>query len=456
MQLRQTISQPAANLTEFSQSSPLLGSVPQGAATHDELPLSLAEAISKGLRFNLGAILSSQDARAVRGARLLALSQLLPNLSVQLTQLSQQINLAALGFTGFPGIPQIVGPFSVSDVRANLHQSLLNFSAIRNYQAAGQETKAADFSSLDTREMVVVAVTNLYLMALSGHSRVDAAAAQVTSAEAIYKQAADFKQAGVVPAIEVLRAQVRLQAEQQRLIFFRNEFEKEKLRLARAIGLPDGQQVHLVDFAPYKPMPVLTAEEALARALEARTDFQSMLAHVRAAEFRARSARAGHLPSIDFSGNYGVIGQSFSNSHGTYTAALSLNVPIFLGKRVQAEVQEAQAQLEQRRAQLEDLRGRVAFEVRSVFLDLKAANDQVQVAQSAVNLAQQQLNQSRDRFAAGVTSNLEVVQAQEAVATADENLISSLYAYNMAKASLAKAMGTAEKSIPSILEGGTP
>jgi outer membrane protein TolC len=221
----QTISQPAVNLTGVSQSSPLLGSVPQGAATRQELPLSLAEAISRGLRFNLGAILSSQDARAVQGARLLALSQLLPSLSAQLTQSSQQINLAALGFSSFPGIPQIIGPFSVSDVRANLHQSLLNFSAIRNYQAAGQETKAADFSSLDTREMVVVAVTSLYLLALSGHSRLEAAAAQVSSAEAIFKQADDFKQAGVVPAIEVLRAQVQLQAEQQRLIYDRNEFE---------------------------------------------------------------------------------------------------------------------------------------------------------------------------------------------------------------------------------------
>jgi outer membrane protein TolC len=453
---RQTISPSPASSSGLAPSSPLLGSVPQGVATREELPLSLQESITRGLRYNLGAVLSGQEARAVRSARLLALSSLLPNLSAQVSQVSQQINLAALGFTDFPGIRQIIGPFPVSDARAYLFQPLLNFASIRNYQAAGQETKAADFSNLDTREMVVVVVANLYLQALAGNSRIEAALAQVASAEAIYKQAVDFKQAGVVPAIEVLRAQVQLQTERQRLIFLRNEFEKEKLRVARAIGLPDGQAIRLADAASYTPMPVLTLEEGLVRAREGRMDYQSALARLRAAEFRERSAHAGHLPSLNFAGNYGVIGQSFSSSHGTYTAALSLNIPIFLGKRVQAEIQEAQAQAEQRRAQLEDLKGRIAFEVRSAFLDLKAANDQAQVAQSAVTLVQQQLTQSRDRFAAGVTSNLEVVQAQEAVAMANENYISSLYAYNAAKAALAKALGSAEKSIPSILLGGTP
>lgn len=438
------------------QTSPLIGSVPQGTASAEELPLALGDAITRGLHYNLGALLSNQEIRAVQGMRLVALSQLLPNLSLHVTESSQQINLAAMGFSGFPGIPQIVGPFSVSDARATLIQPVINFQAIRNYQAAGRELKAAEHSSRDMREMVVLAITSLYLQVISGESRVAAVQAQLEFAEGLHRQAVNFKQSGVVPAIEVLRAQVQLQSEQQRLIYARNELDKEKLRLGRAIGLPDGQAFRLTSTSRFVQTDTPSLEDALSLARETRPDYQSALAGLEAAESRFRSAKSGHLPSLNFAGDYAVIGQNFSSSHGTYVAAIRLEIPVFQGKRVQGEVLEAQARLEQRRAQLEDLKGKMAFEVRSALLDLKAAEEQVKVSQSAVELANQQVVQSRDRFAAGVTSNLEVVQAQQALAASNETYIASLYAYNMAKAGLAKATGTAEKSIPSILQGVTP
>ncbi len=286
-----------------------------------------------------------------------------------------------------------------------------------------------------------------------GRSRVEAAQAQAATAEAVYNQAADFKQAGVVPAIDVLRAQVELRAQQQRLIFSRNELEKYKLSLARAIGLPDGQRIRLTDNVPFVAAPPLTVDEAIARAYSSRMDYQSASAHLRAAELRRKAAQAGRLPSLAFDGNYGTLGPSLANSHGTFTAAVSLTIPLFQGGRVGGEVLQADAALEQQRARLEDLRGAIAYEVRTAFLDMTAAGDEVGVARGAVDLAQQQLTQARDRFAAGVTSNLEVVQAQEAVATANENYISSLYTYNAAKASLARGIGGAEKLIPAFLQG---
>jgi outer membrane protein TolC len=263
----------------------------------------------------------------------------------------------------------------------------------------------------------------------------------------------DFKQAGVVPAIDELRAQVELRSQQQRLIFSRNELEKQKLRLARAIGLADGQLFRLTDTVPFASAPTLTVDAAMARAYSSRMDYQSAAARLRVAELRRQAAEAGRLPSLAFDGNYGTIGPSLANSHGTFAAAVSLNIPVFQGGRVRGEVLQADAALEQQRARLEDLRGGIAFEVRTAFLDMTAAGDQVGVAGSAVDLAHQQLTQAQDRFAAGVTSNLEVVQAQEAVATANENYISSLYAHNAAKASLARAIGGAEQLIPAFLQG---
>jgi outer membrane protein TolC len=250
-----------------------------------------------------------------------------------------------------------------------------------------------------------------------------------------------------------LRAQVELQTEQQRLISYQSDVEKLKLRLARAIGLPDGQAFDLTDTIPFSPLPPLKQEDAIARAYASRMDYQSAAARVQAAELARKAADADRLPTADFNGNYGDIGPAPDHSHGTYAASVSVSVPLFQGGRVRNEVLQADAELERRKAELADLRGRIAYEIRTAYLDLASAGEQTRVAGSTVSLAQQQLAQSQDRFAAGVTDNLEVVQAQEAVATANENYISSLYVYNAAKATLARSIGNAEKTIPSILQG---
>lgn len=438
--------------------SPFLGSTPQGTATTEELRLSLTEAVARALRYNLGSLLADQSARATRGARFVALSQLMPNINARVSESSQQVSLASFGFPGFPGVPPILGPFGLSDARGYLSQSIVDFHAIGQNRAAAQDVKAAEDSNLDAQDVVVLVVTNLYLQAVAGASRVEATSAQVATAEATYKQAVDFKENGTAPAIDVLRAQVELQAQQQQLIYFRNEFEKQKLAIERATGIPDGQPLRLTDGVPFAPMPSLTLEKAVARALVARRDYQSMAAGLRSAELTRKATSAERLPSIDFSADYGVVGSSLANSHGTYTASVGLNIPVFQGGRVHGEIMEVDAALEQRRAQLADLQGRIAADIRSAFLDLNATGEQVKVARSSVDLARQQLTQAQDRFASGVADNLEVTQAQEAAATANENYISSLclYAYNSAKATLGRAIGGAEKTIPSLLQGVMP
>lgn len=430
------------------------GSVASGAATANRLPLSLADAISRGMKTNLGALVAAQDVRTAQGARGLAMSRLLPNITAGISETSEQINLAAFGFKNFPGIAEIVGPFGLTDGRAYLSQPIVNFKSIYDTKSATVEQKAATLSVQDAHDVVALVVTGLYLQTVAAASRIEAGRAQVTAAQAAYDQADDFRKNGTVPAIVALRAQVELQTEQQRLITYQSNVEKLKLRLARAIGLPDGQAFDLTDTVPYSPAPDLKPEDAIARAYTSRMDYLSATARVQAAELTRKAVGADHLPTVDFNGNYGAIGPAPDNSHGTYTAAVSLSMKVFDGGRIRNEELQADAELERRKAELADLHGKIAFEIRTAYLDLASAGQQTQVARSTVALAQQQLTQSQDRFAAGVTDNLEVVQAQEAVATADEDYISSLYVYNAAKATLARSIGNAEKTIPSILQGG--
>ncbi|MFB3813252.1 MAG: TolC family protein [Terriglobales bacterium] len=434
--------------------NPFSGAVPRGPVTPEVIDLSLTDALDRALQNNLGLILAQQGSAQVRAARLQALSQLLPNVNAHVAEQVQQNNLLALGVppSFFAGMSPIVGPFSFFDARVTATEGI-SLRAIRSLRASIENVRASELSVRGARELVVVAVGVGYIQALAEQARIDAISAQLRTAEALYQQTLDMKNAGTVAGLDVLRAQVEMQVQQQRLLAARNNFEKAKLTLARAIGLPTGQQFRLTTEAPYQPPPPLTLDEALERAFRNRPDYQSALALRRSAELTLQAASAARLPSLQFIGDYGDIGPTPGNSHGTFTAAAALQIPIFQGGRIRSDIQTAEAVLKQRQAQVDDLRGRVEFEVRSAFLDLNSAAEQVQVAQSSVALAQQEVEQARDRFAAGVTNNLEVVQAQAALAVTNENYIASLLAHNLAKLELAGSLGIAETAVRTYLGG---
>lgn len=432
--------------------SPFLGSVPTGKATGTTISLSLRDAVERALKYNLGVIESQQSSEASRAVRLRALSNLLPNVSGHLQEADQQINLRALGLN-IPTIPYMVGPFATSDGRAYLSQNVFSWAALKNYKAARESLKASEFSYKSARDLVVLAAGNAYLTVISSAAQVDSLRAQVKTAQALYQKAHDQKKAGVIAGIDELRAQVESQTVEQRLIAQENQLAKDKLTLGRVIGLPNGQQFDLADTVPYSPLEGITLEQALGQACDARPDFQSARAQVRAAELARRAAVAENYPTVSLDANYGDIGPNFGRSHGSFAVAGTLNIPIYQGGRVHADIVQANAALTQRRAELEDLRGRIDDQVRSAFLDLESASRLVAVAQSNIDLAHRTLTQAQDRFAAGVTDNIEVVQAQESVASAEQSYIASLYAHNLAKVSLAQAMGIAEQSALKYLGG---
>jgi outer membrane protein TolC len=442
---------PAEAQTSGRPDNPFSGSVPTGQTTGSSLGLSLRDALDRALQYNLGLIESNEDIRAARAVRLRNLNALLPDVSGTLSASEQQIDLRALGFTGanLPGfnIPSVVGPFSVTDVRGFVTQQIFNLSDIRQWKSSIVSEQAARYTNRSDRDLVVFTTTNAYLVVISDRATVDSTRAQLTTAQALHDRAVDMNKAGVIAGIDVLRARVELQSQHQRLIAAENQLSVDKLVLARIIGLPKGQQFEVTDRVPFVPLTDMTLEGALERAVSTRPDYLSALASVRAAELERRAAVAGNYPSLSFDGDYGDIGSpNFGTSHGTFSATVSLNIPIFPGTRVRADVLAADAALRQRKAELEDLDGRIDEDVRRAFFNLQSTSELVTVARSNIELAEQTLVQARDRFAAGVANNLDVVQAQESIASANQSYIASLYAYNAAKISLALAMGIAEQS----------
>lgn len=434
--------------------SPFLGSEPEGKATAEILQIDFKDAIDRGLRNNLGLLLAGDQTIAARGERWKQLSELLPNVQGQVQENVQTQSVAALGLSKiFPTPSRVIGPFNYFDARISLSQSLFNFKNVENARAASEGLKSAQYSYKDARELVVLAVGNAYLQAIANAARIETTQAQVKNNQALYDKAVDQQKAGLSPAIDTLRSQVELQTRQQQLIVARNAFAKQKLALARVIGLPPGQEFELTEKAPYQALTALPLETYLQRAYTARFDYQAAQAKLRSAELSRRAAAAGRYPSLEMNANLGDIGVTPSQSNGTWQVNGSLNIPIFAGNRVHADILEADAQLKQARSQLGDLQGRIDYEVRSALLDLNAAAEQVEVARSSVELAELALSQSQDRFSAGVADNLEVVQAQESVASAHESYIQSLYAHNLAKVELAYVIGDAEQGVKRYLKG---
>jgi outer membrane protein TolC len=432
------------------------GSVPEGTAADHPLSLTLEEAVARGLKTNLGLLTSQQNSREVQAERYRALSGLLPKVTGQLSMTEQQINLQALGFLISPPpqlgftIPKIVGPYSYQSALVNAEVPLFDFSAISNFRASKENLKAAVLSEKSARDLVVQAVGNAYLQIIADSARIAAARAEIAADEAIYNNAVRRHDSGLAIGIDVLRSNVELKQRQQQLVAVSNQFEKDKLTLARVIGLPVGQDFIVADPSPSIRLEEMSVRDVEGQAYAHRSDFQAAKARVLGAELSVRAAKAERYPTLYASGFYGDEGlRLFNNSHGVFNATGSIQFNIFDGDRIKADILQNDAELRNRRNELENLRAQIDYQVRNALLDLKSSSDQVDVATSNMDLANQSLTQSRDRFTAGVTNTVEVVQAQQAVAEASENLISAQYQYNVAKVSLVRAIGLAEEGIRS-------
>lgn len=431
-----------------------LGGVPTGTATADPVALTIGDAIARALRYNLGLLNAERAIDRARSAKERELADLMPGVSGRVAETRQKVNLAAFGFSfdrlGLPvpaGLPTVVGPFNTFDARVSVTQSVVDFKALNDLRAETHNAAAAEHSYRSARDLVVLVAGNAYLQAIAASARADSARAQLRTAEALQRQAVSLKESGLIAGIDLLRAEVQLSTERQRATAAENDFEKAKLQLARLIGLPVGQTIALSNQLPALPTPDLTLEQALDRAYATRQDYQAALERVKAAEASRRAIAGEALPSVRVNADFGDIGSTPGDARGTFMVSGALNIPIFQGGRTRARLAEADADIKARRAEAEDLRAGIYYDVRSAYLDLRATTEQLTVATRARELADQQLTQARDRFAAGIADNVQVIQAQEAVTIASEQYIAAQYGNIVAKALLVRGLGVAEDAI---------
>jgi outer membrane protein TolC len=436
--------------------NPFAGSVPTKLVA-GRMPLSLQDAINLGLKRNLGLLLSRADTRAARGQRWQELSALLPHVMAVPYVAESKVNLAQVGLGNAAAnvfhISPAVGPFSYFDARASVTQTLFDWKSISSARAAAASVKSADYTALDADDLVVLAVGYVYFQAVADEAQIATDEAQVQTAQTLFDQATDQVKAGTAADIDALRSKVELQSRQQRLIESKNDFAIQKITVARVIGLAPSQDFDLTDKSLYSPLENMTIDDVLRRANGSRSDYRAAMNDVRAAELSRKAAVAGYFPSLSFGADYGTGGAHPSNATRVYDVRGTLSIPIFTGNRVHGDIQEADARLEQARERLDNLRGQIEADVRTALLNLQSSAEQVNVARSNIDLADQTLTQSRDRFTAGVTDTVEVVQSQQAVASAHEQYISSLYKYNFAKMSLIRALGAGAQGVKEYFPG---
>jgi outer membrane protein TolC len=428
------------------------GSLVEGTATGATLDLSLDDAIARGLRQNLGIILQSTAQQNAHGQQLEQLQALLPTVTGDLSIEVEQVNLAAYGLK-FPGLKPIIGPFQVIDFRAFLTQNLINVPALENYLAAKHNFKAAKLTAEDARDMVALTVGNAYLLCIADAARIDAVNAELATSKVSLDQATASHDAGISPRLDVLRAQVDYQNEQQTLISATNQLAKDKIALARVIGLPLDQAFRLTDSEPYHALDNLDPAAAFAQAVKNRKDLAAAAEQIEVAKSQKAAAFATQLPTAKASGDYGDIGETLNHSHETYTATGKIEAPILQIATTRGQEDVADAAFIEAKDKLADRIQQVNADIRNSMLDIQSAAKLVDAAKSNLDLANEELSEAQQRFHAGVADNLPVSQAQSSVEQANDQYISALYQHNTAKLSLARALGVAQSNYKDYLGG---
>lgn len=442
-----------------SAADALYGSVTTGPSVAAVLPLSLDDAIRRGLKHNLSIVLAAQDQHAAAGERLEAINYLLPTITWDAYRSRNQINLAAQGFrrsvlASFPpGFlpPSAIASFqplvtvNVVSAEARLRQTLFDLRSFELYRAAQQEILAVDFSFQSARGVVIQTVADSYLLALADAANVKNAQGLLATNAEILRQARLEDQAGTATRLDQLRAQVAYQQQEQVVIAQQNAWEKAKVALNRQIGLPADQPIQLTDKTPYTGLEVMPLDQALRQAYVNRQEYQRLKTRLRSAELQSRAARYERLPTLSFDGNYGVTGTVGGVYHGVFLAQGSLNVPIFREAKFRGDRDVADAATREAMSLLANFRTEIEAEIRDSMLDVAATDQLVKVARSNVDLAHSSLDDTTDRFKNGIADDLPVVEAQASLARAEAQLVNSLYQYNVAKLRLARSVGIIDR-----------
>jgi len=341
--------------------------------------------------------------------------------------------------------PRAVGPFNIFSTGVGFNGPLFDLTLYHRLLAARATESASKADSLSTREQVILLVVSQYIGTLRAVADVQASQSRVDLAQALYDQAADLQKEGVGTGIDTLRANVELQNEKQRLIEAQADRERSLYALSRLLNLDPRQELDLGDSLSFFDTPQPETEASIDQALAVRQEWKSLERQVKSAELEKKASWESRLPSVRYSGNWAELGTTPSAVIPTYTYAGSVTVPLFTGGRIRAETVRADLQIQKLRQQQADLRNSIGLDVKTALINLNSARNEVQVSNLGVQLAKEEVDQARDRFKAGVANNIEVIQAQDSLARANDNQILALYRFNQGRADYARAVGQMEK-----------
>jgi len=434
-------------IPSFAGAQTKSSALPANAPT-DTLKLSLEQSVALAIKQNptqqiavLNAAESIQDKNITR-------SELLPQANLQVADSANRGNVRAQfgGLPLFPGIPGHIGPYQLFSAGPTFGSSIFDFSLWKRYQAAQSNVNASKADSLTTREQVILLVVSQYIGTLRAVANVEASRSRVELAQALYDQAADLQKEGVGTGIDTLRANVELQNEKQRLIEAENDREASLFGLSKLLNLDPRQKIELADSLSFFDTPQPDVEASIDEALSARQEWKAIESQQKSAKLEKQASQYQRLPSLRFDGNWAYFGNSSSTGIPTYQYQASVNMPLFTGGRIRAEVVKADLELQKIDQQKADLRNQIALDVKTALLNLQSARNEVQVANLGVQLAKEEVDQARDRFKAGVANNIEVISAQDSLSRANDNQIAALYRFNQARADFARAVGQMEKT----------
>lgn len=419
---------------------------PTAARSQDVAPLRLTlhEAVAMALKENpqvqiatLSFAQSQQDTSVARAA-------LLPQAGVEVVDRAVRFNLYSQFGSKFPGIPEHAGPFQFFQAGPEVSMPLLDLTLWRRWQAAHQGMNASEAQESTVHEQMVLLVVSQYLAGMRATAAVKAAQSRVDLAQALFDQAGDLQKHGVGTGIDTLRANVELQNEKQRLLEAQTQQKVALYGLSRLLSVDPQRAIELADTPSFYETPAIDASRSLDEAYENRPEMRALLAREHVAELAKRGASESRLPTVNFFGTWGEQGLSGPSAIPSYIYQVTVDVPLFTGGRIHAEMAKANLEIKKVEQEQSDLRSEIALEVKTSAAQLDSAQHEVDVANLGVNLAQQEVTQARDRFQAGVANNIEVVTAQDALARASDNQIVALYRYNQSRADLAHAIGRIE------------
>jgi len=409
--------------------------------------LTLDQAVALALKQNPTAQIAVLQAAQSEQDKNIARADLLPQANLSVSDAARRINVET-GFGGripVPGFPQHAGPFQIFTAGPSFGAPMFDLTLWRRYQAAHKTMEASRASSLATREQVILLVVSQYIGTLRAGANVKASESRVALAQALYDQAADLQKEGVGTGIDTLRANVELQNEKQRLIEAQTDRETSLYALSRLLNLDPRQPIELADSLSFFDTPQADVEESIEQALASRPEWKALESQIHAASHQRQAASESRLPSLRFDGNWAYQGLSAPTSIPTYNYQASINVPLFTGGRIHAEIVRAGLEIQRLEQQRADLRNQIALDVKTALLNLRSARNEVEVANLGVKLAEEEVHQARDRVQAGVANNIEVISAQDSLTRANDNQIAALYRFNQARADLARAIGQMEK-----------